>query len=60
MIWNARKPAFSHEIGLTKREYVAALMMQSLLTQNEPLHKAELSDTAIKFADALLEALERA
>lgn len=49
--------------GLTKREYMAAMAMQGLVSnlENHPigseLHKS-LSGTSIQFADALLEALD--
>lgn len=47
-------------VGLTKREYFAALAMQAMLT-NEKLSGAHVlyGSNSVKFADALLEELER-
>jgi hypothetical protein len=42
--------------GLTKREYIAALMMPALC---EDLRADDCAETAVKYADALLVELER-
>jgi hypothetical protein len=46
--------------GLTKREYFAAMALQGLLTDNEsPNSREEFAGYAVKFADALIEELNK-
>ena len=69
---DANKPAFpsqhddrshilSHEEGLTKREYFAAMAMQGILAHPEhsKFTAAAIADDAIRQADALLAELEK-
>jgi len=51
----------SSEFGLSKREYFAALALQGLLSdsgETYPMPK-EISDWAVKYADALIDALNQ-
>lgn len=43
--------------GLTKREYFAAKAMQGLIASREPYKGKDLTQTAVKKADQLIEAL---
>lgn len=44
--------------GLTKREYYAGLAMQSMLVGDfRPFEKRDITDTAVKYADSLIESL---
>lgn len=47
--------------GLTKREYFAALAMQALAsnTELEYLSGSQIAEDAVKFADALIEELNK-
>jgi hypothetical protein len=49
------------EIGLTKREYFAAMAMQGLLTtqQGYHLHEHKLSEYALSYADSLINELNK-
>jgi len=47
-------------IGLTKREYFAAMAFQSLITMERIKDNADtIAETAVKYADALLKELEK-
>jgi hypothetical protein len=53
---------FYQNVGLTKREYFAAMAMQSLilLMQNELLYdKHHITQDSVNFADELIEALNK-
>ena len=62
---NSKKSAFGYSnadgdfssSGLTKREYIATQMMQTLIARSDSLNCDDLAHTAIKCADALLTAL---
>lgn len=54
--------AFTYQtyLGLTKREYFAAMAMQGLLAQNSYYNSFDLlASNAVKQADALLKELEK-
>jgi hypothetical protein len=48
----------NHGIGLTKREYFAAMAMQGLLSADSINYEAIIGD-AVKLADALIEELNK-
>ena len=70
---NGNKPAFSvalrdngnarhpEAMGLTKREYFAALAMQGICMniQNWSRNRDEAAEAAVKMADALLKEIEK-
>jgi hypothetical protein len=68
---NADEPAFSviefddlglskiAGVGLTKREYFAAMAMQGIISDSTGLAFEEIAHDAVRFADALIAALER-
>lgn len=45
--------------GLTKREYFAALAMQSVINHEDRLTPEQISSNAVLLADALIEALNK-
>lgn len=45
--------------GLTKREYFAAMAMQGLLSDSALCTDTELTETAVEFADCLIDALNK-
>ena len=45
--------------GLSKREYFAVLAMQALITRTDPDRNFDLSKSAIKFSETLLEELSK-
>ena len=56
--WNDEFNKTHGGVGLTKREYFAALAMQGLITNERTINIAEnLVIDAIKYADALIEQL---
>ena len=60
---NGNKSAFpegDYNAGLTKREWLAAVMLSGIAGEDVILDVAPLyADRAVKFADALLAALEK-
>ena len=46
-------------LGLTKREYFAAAMMQALIQAYPAQHQRPVADQAVAYADALIEALDK-
>lgn len=63
MIRNSQRPAMSteHHVGLTKREYFAAMAMQGLLASDAKVDAGELTRAwiAVQHADALLTELAK-
>ena len=64
---NSAMPIFSQDFGyisegstgLTKREYFAAMAMQGLLASNLVFEKGACAKNAVRYANELLEALEK-
>ena len=61
-------PLNKHELGLTKREYFAAMAMQGLINENHPAQIInekseallnEISKVSVNAADALITALNK-
>jgi hypothetical protein len=63
--WDGGGEGFSNTFstgGLTKREYFAAMVLQGLLTHNDPKHERAvelLTVNAVSIADGLIHALNQ-
>lgn len=65
---NAHKPSMPIKVGdysgatiyrgLTKREYIAAMALQGLLSNSRTIRSDNLSSIAVRHADEILEELE--
>lgn len=57
--WEGDWDYHKQEIGLTKREYFAAMAMQGMLSHQDCLEDADtIASCAIEYSNALLKALE--